>query len=68
MFKSFWGGLIIGGLLGSAIGMIMAPASGRENRGKVTEVEHSASGKIGKIGRRVHWKAQDAFKAIKQAI
>ncbi|MCX6346110.1 MAG: YtxH domain-containing protein [Armatimonadetes bacterium] len=68
MFKSFWAGLLLGGAIGAALGMFLAPAPGRESRSKVTEAAQSASGKITKFGKRVHWKAHDALKAIKQAI
>jgi len=34
-FGSFLAGMLIGGLIGAAIGMLMAPASGDELRGQV---------------------------------
>lgn len=36
-FGSFVAGLVIGGLIGAAIGLLLAPESGEEMRGKVGE-------------------------------
>ena len=36
-FGSFVAGLVIGGLIGAAVGLLLAPESGEEMRGKVGE-------------------------------
>lgn len=46
-FGSFFAGVVIGGLIGAAIGLVMAPQTGDELRGQVNDFVESKRSEIG---------------------
>jgi len=68
MSKGFWIGLLVGGLVGTGVGIFLAPAPGPESRRKVSEVARSAGGKVTGLATSVQGTAVKAVTSIRQAI
>ena len=67
-----WSGLLasflIGGLVGAGIGLLLAPRSGVETRGKIKELAEDASAKAESLTRQVGETAQSALEKGKKLL
>lgn len=49
--------LVSGAVIGAVAALLLAPASGRETRGKLTGLGETAAGKVKRIAREARYKA-----------
>lgn len=67
-FKGFLMGVLIGGIVGGAAGILLAPMEGNETRRKIAEVGGNARDKVTGIATGVAGKVQHAAECVRQAI
>jgi gas vesicle protein len=68
MNKGFFIGLAAGLVVGAAAALLLAPASGRDSRKRISEATQPAREQVSKITAKVRDRARSRVESIKQAI
>lgn len=64
--KDFWCGTIVGGLIGAAAALLLAPKAGRDTRSDLNRQWVTVKGKTQEVGRTVKHKAKEVGQTVRE--